>query len=201
MEISQKIAAARKKKGLTQEQLAGLTNITVRTIQRIETGKTSPRSYTLKAIAAALEISFEELNATEGDNNNGANDSIDLLSKEENGKHLLQIVCGSCFSYLVIPFVHFLIPSYILKKSQEQNPKIIAFARRVIRVQLYWQSALGLLLLASLAYNLIRAQYFQKSLLLNYLWPFFVMYIVNAIIITISLQRIKKADFSFRSSV
>ncbi len=67
MELHQEIAAARKKKGLTQEQLAELTNITVRTIQRLESGESVPRPYTLKAIAAALDTTFEALTGSTPD--------------------------------------------------------------------------------------------------------------------------------------
>lgn len=50
-----KIAELRKAKGLTQEELVEKCNISVRTIQRIETGEVTPRSYTIKTILAALD--------------------------------------------------------------------------------------------------------------------------------------------------
>jgi XRE family transcriptional regulator, regulator of sulfur utilization len=198
MELYKRIAVARKQKGLTQEQLADLTNVTVRTIQRIESGESTPRAYTLKTIATALDINFEELKPVNNNNNDSLVISINLSnsSTEEDGKHFLQMLCLSCFSYLVIPYVHFLIPARLLKKSNEQNPKIIAFARRVIRGQLYWTSSVLFLMLLTLAYNLISAHYFQQPQLINYLWPFFFMYFINASIISASLLRITKADFS-----
>ena len=197
MELSQKIAIARKKKGLTQEQLADLTNITVRTIQRIESGESTPRAYTLKTIATALEISFEELNTT------GSHDVHHSAgtSGEANSKHFLEMLCLSCFSYILIPFVHFLVPRHILKKSNEQNPKVVAFARRVIKVQLYWKAALWIIMLLTLAYNIIMAANQQRAYLLNYLWPFFIMYFINALIISVYLRRIRKTDFSLQPSV
>jgi transcriptional regulator with XRE-family HTH domain len=202
MELHVKIVTARKKKGLTQEQLADLTGVTVRTIQRIESGQSTPRSYTLKTIATALDINFEELITTATNNNDSVSNfpQSSTLAKDENGKHFLELVCLSCFSYLCVPFVHFLIPSYLLKKSKEQNPEIIAFARKLIRVQLYWKFSLWLIMLFTLAYNLLMAVYFQRSLLLNYLWPFFIMYFLNAFIITYNLRHIKKARFSLQPS-
>src|SRR5579875_813928 len=189
MELCQKIIKARKQKGLTQEQLADLSHITVRTIQRIENGDSTPRAYTLKAIASVLDISFAELVAD--NNNSNLSNSIDLpgTPNYEDSKHFLKVFCLSCFSYLIIPFMHLLIPTYLLKKSNEQNPAIVAFAKKVIRIQLYWKAILLLLLFGTLAYNLIVAAYFQKSHLLNYLVPFFAMYFINAIIITINLAR------------
>lgn len=56
-----KVSDQRQKKGLTQEELASLTNVIVRTIQRMESGESRSRASTLRAIAAALEIPFETL--------------------------------------------------------------------------------------------------------------------------------------------
>ena len=60
-ELGHKIAELRKQKGLTQEELVDLCNISVRTIQRIETGEVTPRSYTIKTILNALECDIKEI--------------------------------------------------------------------------------------------------------------------------------------------
>tara|TARA_R110001583_G_scaffold63217_2_gene185286 strand:- start:10276 stop:11127 length:852 start_codon:yes stop_codon:yes gene_type:complete len=54
-ELGKKISELRKAKGLTQEELVEKCNIGVRTIQRIEAGEVTPRSYTIKIILDALE--------------------------------------------------------------------------------------------------------------------------------------------------
>jgi transcriptional regulator with XRE-family HTH domain len=54
-ELGRKISDLRKTKGLTQEELVEKCNISVRTLQRIETGEVTPRSYTIKTILAALD--------------------------------------------------------------------------------------------------------------------------------------------------
>lgn len=51
----------RTQQGLTQEDLAEQTDVSVRTIQRIENGKVEPRAYTIQAIAKALDVPFEKL--------------------------------------------------------------------------------------------------------------------------------------------
>ena len=63
-ELGKKIAELRKSKGLTQEELVDLCNISVRTIQRIETGEVTPRSYTVKTILGALESNYDEFGTT-----------------------------------------------------------------------------------------------------------------------------------------
>ncbi|MCG2430076.1 helix-turn-helix domain-containing protein [Aequorivita xiaoshiensis] len=60
-ELGQKILELRKKKGLTQEELVEQCNINVRTIQRIEAGEVTPRSFTLKTILNALGENLENL--------------------------------------------------------------------------------------------------------------------------------------------
>ncbi len=50
----------RKAKGFTQEELAEKCNINVRTLQRIESGDVTPRSYTAKVIFAALDFNLYE---------------------------------------------------------------------------------------------------------------------------------------------
>ena len=65
MKTGQLIKELRTKKGLTQEELARRTELTARTIQRIENGEVDPRSYTLQMIANALEVDISVL--TEAD--------------------------------------------------------------------------------------------------------------------------------------
>lgn len=55
-ELGKKIAAYRKEKGLTQEDLVDKCNLSVRTLQRIEAGEVTPRTYTIKLILEALEL-------------------------------------------------------------------------------------------------------------------------------------------------
>jgi transcriptional regulator with XRE-family HTH domain len=57
--IASSLKEARIAKGFTQKELSDLTNISVRSIQRIENGELVARSYTLKTLAAALGISLE----------------------------------------------------------------------------------------------------------------------------------------------
>jgi transcriptional regulator with XRE-family HTH domain len=53
-----KVIELRQQKGLTQEQLAELCEVSARTIQRIESGEVDPRAYTLQCLSKALEFDF-----------------------------------------------------------------------------------------------------------------------------------------------
>ena len=57
-----KVAELRQQKGLTQERLAEICEVSARTIQRIESGEVDPRAYTLHCLGEALDFDFGEEN-------------------------------------------------------------------------------------------------------------------------------------------
>lgn len=66
--LGQKIVELRKAQGLTQKELVEKCNLNIRTLQRIESGEVTPRSFTLKLILETLNykndtFSFEEDNS------------------------------------------------------------------------------------------------------------------------------------------
>ncbi|RYG20615.1 MAG: XRE family transcriptional regulator [Chitinophagaceae bacterium] len=62
MQIAQQLKAKRLNKGFTQQELADITGISLRSIQRIENGDVYPRNFTLKLLCEKLALDFEELN-------------------------------------------------------------------------------------------------------------------------------------------
>ena len=64
-ELGRKIAELRKARGLTQVELVSKCKLTVRTLQRIESGVVTPRSYTIKMLFAALD--YNVYNFSESD--------------------------------------------------------------------------------------------------------------------------------------
>jgi transcriptional regulator with XRE-family HTH domain len=58
--IGKKISEASKSKGLTQEELAEMSKMNLRTIQRIENNENVPRGKTLNLICEILEINSDE---------------------------------------------------------------------------------------------------------------------------------------------
>lgn len=120
MSIGQKIKDARIKKGLTQEDLAAKTDISIRTIQRIENDEVDPRSFTLQAIATVLEIEYEELvklskNNTEINENNKGNIWIPLI-------HL----SGLCI-LLIPPLIIWVWKKDSLKEIREHAVDVVNF--------------------------------------------------------------------------
>lgn len=191
MALDKKIVVLRNNKGLTQEELAAMTQVSVRTIQRIENGQTIPRKFTIKAIAKCLEVPYESLLC----------DTVGLklfeeadITKEEK-LHFLNIFCLSCFSFLVIPYVHFLIPSYLAKKRSECNTKIIMFTRKVIRTQIQWVITTTLAFILVMLYNFSCFSLHRKAYIISYMYPFFIMYLLNTGIIIYNLLIIRTVKF------
>jgi phage shock protein C len=69
-DIGKKVAELRKQKGFSQDGLAYLCKMNVRSIQRIEAGNVQPRPYTLKLLSEALDFKFEYVNNSKNNKNN-----------------------------------------------------------------------------------------------------------------------------------
>ena len=97
MKTGRIIKELRIKKGMTQEELADMTELSARTIQRIENGEVDPRSYTLQMIAKALEVDYSLFveNITDEDKE----------SKEKEDRFLLGLVHLSGMIPLFIPTI------------------------------------------------------------------------------------------------
>lgn len=98
--IGQKIKELRIKKGLTQEDLAERTNLSVRTIQRIESGDVDPRTYTLNLLAEALDVELETLTVEKAQKPN--------ISYAEKTKWLALLHVSGLFAFILPPLIIYL---------------------------------------------------------------------------------------------
>ena len=188
MTVSSQVSNARKQKGMTQEELADRAQITVRTIQRVESGESSPRAYTLKLIAAALEIPFEEFGKT-AQNKETRDLKVILTDTIDEDRHFLNMVGLSCFTFIVIPYVHFLFSYRIIKKCTGISPQAKKLAQNWVSKQIWWVVVFHSSLLIVLAYNIIQSNYGNKQYTVGYLWLVMLMYLFNAFLITNALLK------------
>lgn len=63
-ELGKRLADLRQQKNLTQEELVEACNVSVRTIQRIESGEVTPRTSTVRILLSALDADFESFKST-----------------------------------------------------------------------------------------------------------------------------------------
>lgn len=182
--IGEKIIDARKQKGLSQEALAAIANISLSTIQRIEKEKVQPRSFTLKTLATALEIDFSELIVQDKTTKEVSIDN----SKKEFYALKNMVVCGMLGTLL--PLFNIIIPFIFRKKRKIILANNIA-AGSILSFQILWSiSVILTLFLTEFVIYLITG--------LEGYRPFpveFFLYIVFVIInLIISLKQVKKLN-------
>ncbi|MDH6252824.1 transcriptional regulator with XRE-family HTH domain [Chryseobacterium sp. H1D6B] len=127
------LKAIREQKNLTQEELAEKSKISVRTIQRIESG-TEPKGHTLRALAQALDIQQNLLQDT------AVTDEVKIERKEEEqvqeniNYSFIKIINLSSLLFVIVPPINILVPLLLLFKMKQRN----SLARQIISVQILW---------------------------------------------------------------
>lgn len=122
--LARNLVYQRKLKGLSQKDLSEKTNVTVRTIQRIENGETEPHLQTIKLLSAALEIEVEELFPLEN-------------PKEENiQRKWLLLMHATPFAGFILPLFNILVPLFLWIHKREDNPVYDYHGRKVINFQI-----------------------------------------------------------------
>ena len=108
---------------LTQEELSEQSGISVRTIQRIESG-TEPRGQTLKILARTLGV-----------------DQVALLSKSEEAKPatpaIIKLINISSLPICFIPLANVALPVIIMLAKKQFTPMV----RQIISLQIAWSIA------------------------------------------------------------
>ncbi|MGG5209826.1 helix-turn-helix domain-containing protein [Chryseobacterium sp. MIQD13] len=126
----------RELQNLTQEELSEKSGISVRTIQRIESG-INPKGHTLKTLSKALEIKEKELlndpinpepNITveEPAQTPGKNDSTDYSK--------IKLINFSSILFVVLPPLNILAPLILSQVLKQRNP----ITKQIITLQIFW---------------------------------------------------------------
>lgn len=118
--LAKRIKELRISKAYSQEQLANITELSLRTVQRIENGETVPRGDTLNRLAKAFAVT--------------PNDLIDWVELEDN-KFLL-VMNSSAFCFILFPILGIIIPLvlWILKKDKIKN--VDAVGKKILNFQI-----------------------------------------------------------------
>lgn len=175
MNTKSKVRERRESLGYTQSELAEHANLSLRTIQRIESGKTVPKGHTLVVLAEALGVGKSEL----------TNDTHDL-SREDKIK--IKLINLSALSFMAIPFGNIIFPLWLWSKSRG-NVLIDEAGRKVINYQIIWSVATSILLIC--------APFVQKSFSLTsplFLYVLLISMSLNLIIIAKTTRSIDKGD-------
>ncbi len=128
--IGKRICEGRKLKGLTQEELAELSKVNIRTIQRLENDENIPRGKTLSSICEVLEIDQEDFQKIEAEKKKKS-----ILNKVIEGVFLiiLNFVIISIYGYVTLAhnanlnsrfggiLLSFLVPYFIVSVTRKMS--------------------------------------------------------------------------------
>lgn len=123
-----KLKILRELKNLTQEELSEKSGVSVRTIQRIETGK-DPKGYTLRVLAKALEVQESELQ-TERENIVITEDKEVILINYS----ALKLINLSSILFIIIPPLNIVVPLILMLVMKQKN----VLTKQLISVQILW---------------------------------------------------------------
>lgn len=111
--MTSRLAHYRRSKGLSQQQLADVSGVSARTIQRIESGKVEAHPATLKMLAEALEVETEELTV---------NEKLPESQEIKNGDQVKPIFHMLALIGLLFPVFNIILPGlfWFFKKNESQ---------------------------------------------------------------------------------
>ena len=156
-----KLAEKRERLNLTQEELAGKSGVSVRTIQRIESGQV-PKRFTLKALSEALGV--DESYFTEDPYEN--DDKDEMKWNKIANLSALPLIC--------FPPLNILVPFFIIFWKKQYN----TVSKKLLSIQIVWTLISILLFVFILILNDWLMVKSNIKLLITIFWV-----MVNAIVI------------------
>lgn len=170
-EIGKKIKDARKTKGLSQEELADLAKINLRTIQRIETNQNEPRGKTLNLICDALEINAEDL----------------LDYGKQYDKSYIIYFHLSVLSFLAIPIGNIILPLILWLTKKDKLIGLKAIGAKVLNFQIVWTFTTSIV---AIGYAFMKIMHYENfNFLLYILMGLYLLNIVLPIVASVKLKK------------
>ncbi len=130
MTLGEKLKQFRRINCLSQEKLAEASGISIRTIQRIEEGRSVGSGFTISALAKTLKIEVTDL--------------IEPVAQKAlpvPGKTVkLKILNLSAITMLAIPFANVFIPAYFYWKYKDDE-KVKEIGGKILSFQVFWTLA------------------------------------------------------------
>jgi len=170
----------REKLNLTQKELSKKAGISVRTIQRIESGVV-PKGYTLKALIKALDI-----------------DEVDLYQKDdittETNYNQVNIINLSSLFVVFIPVISFILPLLITLIQKQMN----TLTKQLITIQILWSV---IMITVYLTGSILHLEELGRNIAIAFL---LFLILINVLIIirnSIELNNNNKLYFNLKFSV
>jgi transcriptional regulator with XRE-family HTH domain len=147
-ELSKRVKELRTRKGLSQEQLAEISGLSLRTIQRIENGETEPRGETLKRLMNSLEVAPDDL--------------MDWSIVEDKG--FLTAMNLSSLGFLFFPLLGILIPLVLWISKKDKVKNVNKTGKAILNFQITWVISLFLLYLIIFAGMILKLEHIKDVL-------------------------------------
>ncbi|WP_397447799.1 DUF4870 domain-containing protein [Polaribacter sp. R77954] len=184
LNLAERVKELRKRKGISQENLAEKSGLSLRTIQRIENNETIPRGDTLKRLAVALDTSPDEL--------------IDWKIKED--RNYLSLMNLSTLGFLFFPLLGIIIPLIMWTFKKDKVKGVNELGKSILNFQISWCLSLFL------CYIFIFGKIFlfrggMSSIFIVYI-PIIILYGYNVVIIIFNTIRINSnKTFQYRPAL
>lgn len=122
LSLADRVKELRKRIGISQENLAEKSGLSLRTIQRIENNETMPRGDTLKRLAIALDTSPDEL--------------IDWKIKED--RNYLTLMNLSTLGFLFFPLLGIIIPLIMWTFKKDKLKGVNELGKSILNFEISW---------------------------------------------------------------
>lgn len=123
--LSELIKAARKQKGLTQQELADSSSLSLRTIQRIEKGTKEASTYSLKQISKILDLTFNEITKLQ----------MNQIKKDDNQRGSINVLYLSSLTFILNPLFGLIVPGIIGFSKQNKSEAYKQQLKKILLIQ------------------------------------------------------------------
>lgn len=178
MSIIKKI---REQSGYTQAALAEKSNLSLRTIQRLESSNKEPKGYTLKVLSEVFDMEPSTLQG-----------KFQHIGKNQQSEiNSIQFINLSILSFLGIPFGNIIFP--LVLWSRNRSSKLVdEIGRRIINFQIIWWVILSILLCLS---PFISRKFFSDTQIILYV--LFIAYAFNVVVVFVTSMKLKRNKLNF----
>lgn len=170
-ELGNKIKEARKLKGLSQEALADLSKVNLRTIQRIESNSNQPHGKTLNLICEALDLSIEDI--------------VDF-GKQMDTTYLTYFHL-SVITFLAIPLGNIILPLILWLTKKDKIIDLNKIGMNVLNYQIVWTV---MSFLAIITFAIFKIMHYKHANL--FIYAFVGLYVINIVMPVVFAIKSKK---------
>lgn len=124
--------------GYTQSNLAEKTGLSLRTIQRLESGHSCPKGHTLAVLAEVFEVDPSVLKQK----------VVEVKQTEQTDKTSIKLINLAVLGFFVFPFGNLIFPFMVWRKKSTSEV-VDEAGRRIINFQIHWSIGLCFLLCIS----------------------------------------------------